>query len=65
VVFPYGAHIGVDYAVGLRLPELMSGAGLATESVVADQPIFREAPEKHPWERTWAVAFRAPCRRAW
>ena len=34
VVFPYGAHIGVDYAVGVRLPELMSGAGLAIESVV-------------------------------
>jgi 2-polyprenyl-3-methyl-5-hydroxy-6-metoxy-1,4-benzoquinol methylase len=57
VVFPYGAHIGVDYAVGVRLPELMSGAGLATESVVADQPIFRDGPEKHLWERTWAAAF--------
>ena len=57
VVFPYGAHIGVDYAVGVRLPELMSGAGLATDLVVADQPIFRDAPEKHLWERTWAVAF--------
>lgn len=57
VAFPYGAHIGVDYAVGVRLPELMSGAGLATEFVVADQPIFREGPEKHLWERTWAVAF--------
>ena len=57
VAFPYGAHVGVDYAVGVRLPELMSGAGLVTESVVADQPIFREAPEKHLWERTWAVAF--------
>ena len=58
VVFPYGAQIGVDYAVGVRLPELMSGAGLATESVVADQPIFRDRPEKHLWERTWAVAFQ-------
>ena len=57
VVFPYGAHIGVDYAAGRRLPELMMGAGLATESVVADQPIFRDGPEKHLWERTWAVAF--------
>lgn len=57
VVFPYGAHIGVDYAIGVRLPELMSGAGLATESAVADQPIFRDGPEKHLWERTWAVAF--------
>jgi SAM-dependent methyltransferase len=65
VVFPYGARIGVDYAVGVRLPELMSRAGLATESVMADQPIFRDAPEKHLWERTWAVAFRtvvASCR---
>ena len=57
VVFPFGAHIGVDYAVGVRLPELMSGAALATESVVADQPIFRNGPEKHLWERTWAAAF--------
>jgi 2-polyprenyl-3-methyl-5-hydroxy-6-metoxy-1,4-benzoquinol methylase len=57
VVFPYGAHIGVDYAVGVRLPALMSGAGLATESVTADQPIFRDGPEKHLWARTWAVAF--------
>jgi 2-polyprenyl-3-methyl-5-hydroxy-6-metoxy-1,4-benzoquinol methylase len=57
VAFPYGAHIGVDYAIGPRLPELMGGAGLATESVAADQPIFRDGPEKHLWERTWAVAF--------
>jgi 2-polyprenyl-3-methyl-5-hydroxy-6-metoxy-1,4-benzoquinol methylase len=57
VVFPYGTHIGVDYAVGVRLPELMAGAGLATEFVVADQPVFRDGPEKHLWERTWAVAF--------
>jgi hypothetical protein len=54
--FPFGAHIGVDYAVGVRLPELMAGAGLATDSVVADQPIFRDGPEKHLWERSWAAA---------
>jgi 2-polyprenyl-3-methyl-5-hydroxy-6-metoxy-1,4-benzoquinol methylase len=64
-VFPYGAHIGVDYAVGLRLPELLSAAGLATESVVADQPIFREGPEKHLWERTWAVAFQRVVADGW
>ena len=65
VVFPYGAHIGVDYAVGVRLPELMSGAGLATESVVADQPIFRDGSEKHLWERTWAVAFQRVVAAGW
>ena len=64
-VFPYGAHIGVDYAVGRRLPELMSGAGLATESVVADQPIYRHGPEKHLWERTWAVAFQRVVASGW
>ena len=57
VTVPYGAHIGVDYSVGLRLPGLMSGAGLEPEFVVADQPIFRDGPEKHLWERTWRVAF--------
>ena len=65
VVFPYGAHIGVDYAVGVRLPELMSGAGLATDSVEADQPIFRDGPEKHLWERTWAVAFQRVVASGW
>jgi len=58
VALPYGDHIGVDYAVGVRLPELMGEAGLATEFVAADQPIFRDGPEKHLWERTWAVAFQ-------
>jgi hypothetical protein len=56
-VFAYGDHIGVDYAVGRRLPQLMAAAGLETEFVVADQPIYRDGPEKHLWEQTWVVAF--------
>lgn len=56
-VIPLQAAIGVDYSVGLRLPELMSEAGLATEFVAADQPIFRVGPEKHLWEKTWTAAL--------
>ena len=55
--FPFGAQIGVDYAIGVRLHELMSDAGLTTESITADQPIYRDGPEKHLWERTWAAAL--------
>ena len=55
--FPFGAQIGVDYAIGVRLHELMLDAGLTTEFITADQPIFRDGPEKHLWERTWAAAL--------
>ena len=58
VVIPYQTEIGVDYSVGLKLHELMSDAGLKTESVMADQPIFRDGPEKHLWEKTWTVALQ-------
>ena len=44
---------------------MMSRVGLATESVVADQPIFRDGPEKHLWERTWAAAFRRVVASGW
>jgi len=56
-VVPLQAAIGVDYSVGLRLPELMAGVGLVTEFIAADQPIFRTGPEKHLWEKTWRVAL--------
>lgn len=56
-VVPLQAAIGVDYSVGLRLHGLMSDAGLVTEFVAADQPIFRTGPEKHLWEKTWRVAL--------
>jgi SAM-dependent methyltransferase len=56
-VFPIGAKLGVDYAVGVRLHELMLDAGLSTDFITADQPIVREGPEKHLWERTWAAAL--------
>ena len=55
--FPFGAQIGVDYAIGVRLHELMLDAGLTTEFITADQPIYRDGPEKHLWERTWAAAL--------
>ena len=55
--FPFGAQIGVDYAIGVRLHELILDAGLTTEFITADQPIFRDGPEKHLWERTWAAAL--------
>ncbi len=57
-VIPLQAAIGVDYSVGLRLHGLMSEAGLATQSILADQPIIREGPEKHLWEKTWTVALQ-------
>jgi SAM-dependent methyltransferase len=56
-VIPLQAAIGVDYSVGLRLHELMADAGLVTDFVAADQPIFRTGPEKHLWEKTWRVAM--------
>ena len=56
-VFPFGAQIGVDYAIGVRLHELLSDAGLTTDFIAADQPIFRDGPEKHLWEQTWAAAL--------
>ncbi len=45
------------HAIGVRLHELLSDAGLRTESITADQPIFRDGAEKHLWERTWAAAL--------
>jgi SAM-dependent methyltransferase len=51
------AKLGVDYAIGVRLHELMLAAGLRTEFVTTDQPVFRDGPEKHLWERTWAAAL--------
>lgn len=49
--------IGVDYAVGRRLHDLLAGAGLTTTSISADQPIFNSGPGKHLWENTWRVAL--------
>jgi hypothetical protein len=37
----------------------MLDAGLTTEFITADQPIYRDGPEKHLWERTWAAACHA------
>ena len=42
-------NIGVDYAVGKRLHELLAGAGLQTAFIAADQPIFNAGPGKHLW----------------
>ena len=51
------AKLGVDYSIGVRLHELMLAAGLRTESITTDQPVFREGPEKYLWEQTWAAAL--------
>jgi hypothetical protein len=51
------AKLGVDYAIGVRLHELMLAAGLRTEFIATDQPVFRDGPEKLLWERTWAAAL--------
>ena len=55
--FPFGVQIGVDYAIGVRLHELMLEVGLTTEYITADQPIYRDGHEKHLWEHTWAAAL--------
>ncbi len=57
-VIPYQTKIGVDYSIGLRLPELITGAGLCTDCVLIDQPVFRDGPEKHLWENTWNSALQ-------
>ena len=49
--------IGVDYAVGSRLHELLRGAGLETTFLAADQPIYNGGPGKHLWENTWRNAL--------
>ena len=51
------AKLGVDYAIGVRLHELMLAAGLRTDFISTDQPVFRDGPEKYLWERTWAAAL--------
>jgi 2-polyprenyl-3-methyl-5-hydroxy-6-metoxy-1,4-benzoquinol methylase len=56
-VIPYEAKIGVDYSVGLRLLQLAMEAGLKVDHVVTDQPIFRDGPGKHLWEKTFAVGI--------
>lgn len=50
-------NIGVDYAVGTRLHELLSGSGLATTFLAADQPIYNGGSGKHLWENTWRNAL--------
>jgi SAM-dependent methyltransferase len=57
-VIPYQTRIGVDYSVGLKLPQLIIGAGLKAQFVAADQPIFRGGPGKHLWEKTWTFALQ-------
>lgn len=57
-VIPYEVKVGVDYSVGLKLPQLALDAGLEIDAVFADQPIFREGPEKHLWEKTWTAALQ-------
>ena len=56
-VIPYEAKIGVDYSVGMRLPQLAMDAGLRVDHVVADQPIFADGPGKHLWEKTFTAGI--------
>ncbi|MCB1487800.1 MAG: methyltransferase domain-containing protein [Bauldia sp.] len=49
-------NIGVDYAVGTRLHELLSDAGLETTYLAADQPIYNEGAGKNLWQNTWRNA---------
>jgi SAM-dependent methyltransferase len=50
-------NIGVDYAVGTRLPDLLAGAGLETTFLAAEQPIYNMGPGKHLWQNTWRNAL--------
>jgi SAM-dependent methyltransferase len=50
-------NIGVDYAVGIRLHELLSGVGLETTFLAADQPIYNGGSGKHLWETSWRSAL--------
>jgi SAM-dependent methyltransferase len=57
-VIPYQTRMNVDYSVGLRLPQLIMGAGLKTDFIAIDQPILRDGPGKHLWEKTWTSALQ-------
>jgi SAM-dependent methyltransferase len=46
-------NIGVDYAIGTRLHELLSSADLKTVFLAADQPIYNTGSGKLLWENTW------------
>jgi len=50
-------NIGVDYAVGTRLHDLLSGAGLETTFLAAEQPIYKDGSGKHLWANTWRNAL--------
>jgi SAM-dependent methyltransferase len=62
VVIPYQTKIGVDCSVGLRLPQLAMDAGLRTDAMFVDQPVFRDGPEKRLWEQTWSSALQRAVR---
>ena len=64
-VLPYQTKIDAGYSAGLKPPQLIMDAGLKTDFVAADQPIFRDGPGKHLWEETWTFACNAQCRKAW
>ena len=55
---PYQTKTGVDYSIGLKLPQLVMEARLKVDFVAADQPIFRDGPGKHLWEKTWTFALQ-------
>ena len=51
---PYQTRIGVDYSVGLKLPPISPAPPIGR----TDQPIFRDGPGKHLWEKTWTFALQ-------
>ena len=60
VTFPLEDRLKVDYSVGLRLPDLLRAAGVTPHTVLVDQPIYKDGPEKFLWTTTWtSVLTRA------
>ena len=58
VTAPLEAKLHVDYSIGLRLPELLGAAGLSPDAVLADQPIYKDGPEKFLWTTTWTSVLQ-------
>lgn len=50
---PLEAKLQVNYSIGLKLPQLLQEAGVPAEAIMAEQPIYREGPEKYLWTKTW------------
>ena len=58
VTTPLEAKLHVDYSIGLRLPQLLRAAGLSPDEMLADQPIYKNGPEKFLWTATWTAVLQ-------